>query len=162
MVKISLNYWEECTQCWLCITVKVNVYRLGKKWRVRILGPDPTRQGLDPTRPAVFVNIPDPTQPDPTRGSTWPGTTLHVGWQREAIVRIVCRRHAPLRADRTLIGAQYYFLVSLTPLLSFRFSFSLIKHISFLVAAIYCNYLIAVYVLNWNWHRACKLRAQSN
>ena len=54
----------------MCITVKVNVYRLGKTWRVRSghgtwTRPDPTRQGLDPTRPAVFVNIRDPTQPDP-------------------------------------------------------------------------------------------------
>ena len=34
---------------------------------------DPTRQGLYPTRSAALVNIPDPTQPDPTRGSTRPG-----------------------------------------------------------------------------------------
>ena len=34
--------------------------------QVRVLGPDPTRQGLDPTRPAVLVNFPDPAQPDPT------------------------------------------------------------------------------------------------
>ena len=33
----------------------------GGSGRVRILGPDPTRQGLDPTRPAVFVNVLDPT-----------------------------------------------------------------------------------------------------
>ena len=50
----------------------------GGSGRVRVLGPDPTRQGLDPTRPAVFVNFPDPTQPDPTRpaGRPDPGTTL--------------------------------------------------------------------------------------
>ena len=71
----------------MCITVKVNVYMLGKKGgsdRVRVLGPDPTRRycqysGPDPTqpdptrparvwtRPAVFVNIQDPTRPNPTR-----------------------------------------------------------------------------------------------
>ena len=40
--------------------------------------PDPTRQGLDPTRPAVLVHIPDPTRPNPTRpaGRPDPGTTL--------------------------------------------------------------------------------------
>ena len=27
----------------------------GGSGRIRVLGPDPTRQGLDPTRPAVFV-----------------------------------------------------------------------------------------------------------
>ena len=57
---------------WLCIIVKVNVYRLGKTWRVRSgqgtwTQPDPTRQCLDPTRPAVLVHIPDPTRPNPTR-----------------------------------------------------------------------------------------------
>ena len=67
----------------MCITVKVNVYRLGKTWRVRSgqgtwTRPDPTRQGLDPTRPAVLVHIPDPTRPNPTRpaGRPDPGTTL--------------------------------------------------------------------------------------
>ena len=34
---------------------------------------DPTRPARVWTRPDVFVNIPDPTQPDPTRGSTRPG-----------------------------------------------------------------------------------------
>ena len=65
------------------MTVKVNDYRLGKTWRVRSgqgtwTRPDPTRQGQDPTRPAVLVHIADPTQPDPTRpaGQPDPGTTL--------------------------------------------------------------------------------------
>ena len=39
--------------------------KYSRSGRVRVLGPDPPLQGLDPTRPAVFVNIPDPTQPDP-------------------------------------------------------------------------------------------------
>jgi len=67
----------------LCITVKVNVYRLEKTWRVRSgqgswTRPDPTRQGLDPTRPdppffSIYRTRPDPTRPDPSRGSTRPG-----------------------------------------------------------------------------------------
>ena len=52
----------------------------GGSGRVRVLRPDPTRQGLDPTRPAAFVNITDPTRPNPTRpaGRPDPGTTLGV------------------------------------------------------------------------------------
>ena len=39
---------------------------------------DPTRPARVWTRPAVLVNIPDPTQTDPTRpaGQPDPGTTL--------------------------------------------------------------------------------------
>ena len=59
----------------MCITVKVNVYRLGKNGgsgRVRVLGPDPTRPArvwtrADPTRRYCKYSGPDPTQPDPTR-----------------------------------------------------------------------------------------------
>ena len=86
MVKISLDYWEQFTQSWLCITVIVNVYRLEKTWRVRSgqgtwTRPDPPGSGPDPTRPAILVHIPDPTQPDPTRpaGRPDPGTTLCIG-----------------------------------------------------------------------------------
>ena len=67
------------------ITVKVNVYRLEKTWRVRSgqgtwTRPDPPGSGPDPTRPAALVNIPDPTRPNPTRpaGRPDPGTTLHI------------------------------------------------------------------------------------
>ena len=54
----------------MCITVKINVYWLRKKWRVRSgqdtwTRPDPTRQGLDPTRIFCQYSGPDPTQPDP-------------------------------------------------------------------------------------------------
>ena len=83
MVKISMNYWDELAQSWLCINVKVNVYRLGKIWRVRSgqgtwTRPDPPGSEPDPTRPAVLVNILDPTRPNPTRpaGRPDPGTTL--------------------------------------------------------------------------------------
>ena len=41
--------------------------------RVQFFGPDPTNQGLDPTPPAVLVNIPDPTRP---AGRPDPGKTL--------------------------------------------------------------------------------------
>ena len=39
---------------------------------------DPTRQDLDPTRPAVIVNLSDPPRPNPTRpaGPPDPETTL--------------------------------------------------------------------------------------
>ena len=78
------------------ITVKVNVYTHRKTWRVRSgqgtwTLPDPPVSGPDPTRPAVLVQIPDPTRPNPTRpaGQPDPGTTLVHGPQFERFLQLL-------------------------------------------------------------------------
>ena len=71
-----LDYWNKLHKV-ECVSLSKLTFTASEKYggsgRVRVLGPDPTREGLDPTRPAVFVNIPDPTRP---AGRPDPGTTL--------------------------------------------------------------------------------------
>ena len=101
MMKISLNYRIENNLHKVgCVSVSKLTFtgseNNGGSGRVRVLGPDPTSQGLDPTRPAVVVNIPDPTRPDPRVDPTREQLCAYAYLQIQAKITNsnVCRQHA--------------------------------------------------------------------